>query len=347
MQSLPRRRSLLFLFGALVPLFCGLTWPKENIPFSILAATASAVGAGPSLAANLAPVESHQAGQDFQTRCHAPGVLVCQGFDSPVDFVPAKPPQSGLYPAWDHMLRGTFDSNLKASGEGSLRFEIPTHSPANAAGYWFQSMGRSFGENSAFYVQFRQRFSKEMLTNKWGDTSWKQVIFHNHAATCADVELTTAQYYHDGFPIMYTDCGARSLATNGGTPPYQLEQGDYNCWYGQYNGKSCLMYPADQWVTFFYQVLIGHWGKPDSSINAWVAMDGGPYRQWIKMTSFVLRNAHPGEDYDSVTLLTYMTNKDPQIDHPTAYSWYDDLIISTYPIAVPNASTNPAVSKKN
>src|SRR5215831_5273586 len=192
--------------------------------------------------------------EDFETRCHDPGVLVCQGFDSSEVAEPAKWPGAGLYPAEDGSIPGIIDSTVKASGNGSLRFEIPSRSGSNGAGYWKQPFGKNFGEGSTFYVQFRQRFSKEMLKNDWGDTTWKQVIFHNGSATCADVELTTVQYYHDGFPTMYTNCGSRSLFTNGGKPPTQLEQGDFNCWYGKFDSKSCFMYPADTWITFYYEV---------------------------------------------------------------------------------------------
>ena len=278
---------------------------------------------------------------DFQKRCQAPGVLVCQGFDSPAISIPAKWPGSGLYPAGDNLIHGAFTSTPRASGEGSLRFEILTHTGANAAGFWRQYIGRSFGEGATFYVQFRQRFSEEMLKNNWGDTTWKQVIFHNRASTCADVELTTAQYYNTGIPYMYTDCGSRHLTTNNSNPPYKFHQGDYNCWYGHLNPKDCFFYPANQWVTFYYQVSIGHWGKPDSTINAWVGLDGKPLKQWVKMPKFVLRNDHPGQDYDCVTLLTYMTNKDPGRDLPTAYAWYDELIVSTQPIAPPTPATVP------
>lgn len=279
---------------------------------------------------------------DFDKRCHASGVLVCEGFDSADKFRAAKWPASGLYAAADGQLRGTLDTNVKTSGQGSLRFEIPPHSPANAAGYWRQAIGKEFGSGTTYYLQFRQRFSKEMLKNPFGDTTWKQALFHNGSATCSEIEIATVQYYHDGFPMMYTDCGARMIATNGGQPPYLLEQGDYNCWYGQYNAKSCFMYPADQWITFYYQVSVGHWGKPDSVINAWVALDGQGYRQWIKIKDFVLRNDHPGQDYDTVTLLTYMTGKSMTINHPTAYTWYDELIVSSEPIAPPVASAGQA-----
>ena len=275
---------------------------------------------------------------DFDKRCHASGVLVCEGFDPADKFRPAKWPATGLYPSGDGQLRGTLDTSVKASGQGSLRFEIPPHSPANASGYWRQAIGKNFGTGTTYYVQFRQRFSREMLKNPFGDTTWKQALFHNASATCSEMEITTVQYYQAGFPFMYTACGARMIATNGGNPPYLLEQGDYNCWYGQYNAKSCFMYPPEQWVTFYYEVSVGHWGKPDSAVNAWVALDGQQYRQWIKIKDFLLQNDTPGQDYDTVTLLTYMTGKSMKIDHPTAYTWYDELIVSTEPIAPPTAS---------
>jgi hypothetical protein len=280
--------------------------------------------------------------ETFEERCHKEGVLVCVGFDTPKEFVPAKWPNSGLYPAWDNAYRGSLDTGVRASGKGSLRFEVPSHSAANAAGSWVQRMGHSFGEESTFYVEFRQRFSAEMLKNKWGETSWKQVIFHNSASSCSDVELTTGQYYQEGLPIMYTDCGGRGIFTNNGTPPYKLEQGDYDCWYSHINRKDCFFYPSNQWTTFYYQVSIGHWGKPDSTVNAWVALDGQPFRQWIQLPNFILKNDTPGRDYDTVTLLTYMTNKNATVDHPVAYTWYDELIVSTAPIAPPTAaSSNP------
>jgi hypothetical protein len=289
---------------------------------------------------SLESADSVQELRSFEERCSAPGVLVCQGFDSPEEYRPAKYPDAGLYPAWDGAIRGVRDTSIKASGSASLRFEVPSHSAANASGYWKQPMGKEFREGSTFYVQFRQRFTKEMLKNNWGGTTWKQVIFHNKAATCGAVELTTVQYYTTGIPTMYTNCGGHSLFTNNGNPPTKLEQGDYNCWYGNYNAKDCFFYPAEEWVTFYYQISVGNWGKPNSTINAWVALDGKPYKQWIQMPNFVLEKDRPDEGFDTVTLLTYMTAKSAQTDHPVAYTWYDDLIISANSIALPSISSD-------
>ncbi|HKV62598.1 MAG TPA: hypothetical protein VJO16_11835 [Candidatus Acidoferrum sp.] len=323
---------------------CGFAFGRVLIPHPLAPLPEpSPILAGTEAQATALPNEAPevQEPQDFNARCHAAGVIVCQGFDSPLISIAARWPAPGLYPGADTLIHGAFDRSQKASGEGSLRFEILPHTAANAAGSWRQLFGRNFGEGATFYVQFRERLSPEMLQNDWRDTSWKQVIFHNEAATCADVELTTGQYYHAGFPIMYTDCGSRGIVTNDGTPPYKLQQGEYNCWYGNYNAKDCYHYAANQWITFYYQISIGHWGKPDSSINAWVGASGKPLRQWIKMPNFILKNGHPGHDYDCLTLLTYMTNKNPGQDLPAAYAWYDDLIVSTKPIAPPTPAIQP------
>ena len=281
--------------------------------------------------------EQPQEPRDFETRCHAPGVLVCEGFDSPEKFEPAKDPGSGLYPAWDGEFRGTMDKSITASGAGSLKFTLPSLSAANSAGYWKQAMGKDFGEESSFYVQFRQRFSPEMLTNKWGvDTYWKQVIIHNGPQTCADVQLATVNEHRQGYPTMYSRCGSDSFYVDLHNGDYLMEQGDYNCHYHNVNSKNCFMYPANIWITFYYAVNVGHWGKADSTIKAWISLAGQPYKQWVDMRNHRLFNDTPGKDFDTVTLLVYMTGKDAtKYGGPPAYTWYDELIVSTEPIAPP------------
>jgi hypothetical protein len=82
-----------------------------------------------------------------------------------------------------------------------------------------------------------------------------------------------------------------------------------------------------------------NWGQPNSTIQAWVSVGGGPYVEWINMTNHTLyedSNA-PGTDYDMVTLLPYMTNRNSSVSAgPTAYTWYDELIVSSTPVAAPN-----------
>src|SRR4029077_1953537 len=120
----------------------------------------------------------------------------------------------------------------------------------------------------------------------------------------------------DGIPILYTDCGARGMYTNGGKPPYLKQQGEtsssgYNCKYGTDYQKDpkCLRFVPNTWMTFYYQISIGDWGKPNSNIQAWAALPGEPYKQWVNMPNFVLDLDTAGHYYDSVDLLNYMTGK--------------------------------------
>jgi hypothetical protein len=283
---------------------------------------------------------------DFRERCATRGVLICEGFDDPTRFKPAVYPAPGLYPSGSGLFKGTMDTSITASGKGALRFEIDPYTSANSAGYWRQIFGRSFGPHSTFYVQFRFRISPEMLTQDWGDssgnTSWKVAIFHNVPKTCGSVELTTQNNYLYGLPIMYTDCGANAMFTNGGKPPYLKQQGDtassgYNCKFGTDYKKDpkCLRFVPNVWMTFYYRISVGDWGEPNSTIQAWAALPGGPLKQWINMPNFVLNVDTPGNNYDSIDLLNYMTGKDPRANHAIGFTWYDELIVSSDEIPAP------------
>ncbi len=76
-------------------ILCGLTFERaSDLNLAVTSASTK-------------PDAAEQRPQEFEVRCHAPGVIVCQGFDSPVIGVPASWPAAGLYPAWDKALRGT------------------------------------------------------------------------------------------------------------------------------------------------------------------------------------------------------------------------------------------------
>jgi hypothetical protein len=298
------------------------------------------------------------ASADFAARCRQPGVIVCQGFDDASLFRSAKWPASGLYPSGAGSLGGSFDGTTSRSGKGSLMFTVPSQAGANSAGYWRQlfatkmsdgpTSARMFGAHTSFYVQYAQRFSPDYLTNKWpvlggGETNWKQQIISNDSSTCGNVELTTVNAYNRGFPQMYSQCGADDFEVPIAGEDYLLEQSatsaGYDCRYHDPTPKTCFIYPKDIWATFYYAVSIGSFGQPDSTVDAWVSVDGLPYRQWIHMPGHTLDEDTPGADYDMVTLLPYMTGRDPSVSAgPTSYTWYDELIVSSEPIAAPTTS---------
>jgi hypothetical protein len=76
----------------------------------------------------------------------------------------------------------TFDTEHAASGNGCIKMEIPSNSGATSSDVrWnFADDGSvRYGENSEFYVQWRQRFSPEFLSNIYdvlsGNGGWKML----------------------------------------------------------------------------------------------------------------------------------------------------------------------------
>jgi hypothetical protein len=297
---------------------------------------------------------------DFAARCAAAGVVKCVGFDNTTtDIVRG----SSLQPDGLGQYRARLDTANKASGAGSLVFELPPppHAGANIGGQWRTTgptgMGALFGQNSVFYVQFRMRLTEDMLTNTW-DSYWKTILIHYNQQTCGSIELATVNEYMGGRPAMYTDCGARHFYTNLSgqyteSTPLLTQQGDYRCQYGQVNRTTCLFFEPNQWVTFLYKVTIGTWDQPNSTVEAFVAREGDTqYRQWIKVPNFALScntdpcSQSPGRDqgYNNITLTPYMTGLSTSAGKAGVVSrlWFDELIVSTRPIAVPGAGTAPA-----
>ncbi len=272
---------------------------------------------------------------DFQARCQAAGVIKCLGFDAAADFVRGQT----VFPADDGQMHATRDTTMKASGAGSLRFEIPSLSTSDAAGQFRVLFGQDFGQGKTFYAQWRQRFSSEFLIPYAGTSGWKQQIFwHGIGGSCTDVQLVTNHYYWQNFPILYTACGARGLYKTLPDGDVQLQQGDYNCTNRQDGSgeDNCAFYKPNKWMTFSYQVSIGTWNQPTSRIQAWIADEGQPLRKWIDISNFVINNDSPStKAFRQVDLTPYMTGKNGSVHHPLAYTWYDELIISTQPIASP------------
>jgi hypothetical protein len=283
---------------------------------------------------------------DFQARCAAAGVVLCEGFDDPSRFGAAVYPGTGLYPAGDNNIHGEQDTSVKASGAGSLKLNGVV-AAANTAGQWVQALPTTFGQNTTFYVQYRYRISKEMLSGTGGGR--KLSIFHYAFNSCADLEITTQNTYFRGMPQMYTDCGAQVAERTSGSTIY-LQQGSdpfpsgdgWNCPYGGISATKCLLFQADTWMTLYYKVDIGTWGSANSRIQAWVAYDGQPLKQFINMPNYHINNSAPVfPGIDHVTLTPYDTGATTA---PGGAVWYDDLIVSTQPIAPPlgtSAGTAP------
>ncbi len=295
-------------------------------------------GSGSSLDSVIVNVQGGSGSNDFASRCSGSGVVACIGFDSQADL------DGKELQAFDGSLQYTsVDTNVYASGGGSMRQEIPPFSGAAASGGWASALGDQFGPGDTLHVQFRQRFSQTMLDTYYNPGGgWKQVIFYGNAS-CAGVELTTVNQYHQGFPSMYTDCGGRNLQRQIGGGDVLLQQGDYNCHYqGSRPPSECGYYAGDEWMTFYYEIELGNWDTPTSHIRAYMAYEGGPMKQFVDMDNYSLSyDSSPSDRYKNILLTTYMTGKDAGQNHPTGYTWYDELIVSTQPIPAPNGEVPP------
>lgn len=284
-----------------------------------------------------APGDVGDATADFQARCSAAGVVLCEGFDDAAKFTPPAYPGSGLYPAGDGKIHGSRDTAIKTSGAGSLKLSGMA-SGANTAGQWVQDIGTTFGQNSMLYVQYRYRISPEMLSGNGGGR--KLSIFHYAFNSCADLEITTQNTYYRGFPQMYTDCGAQSAERTLGSAIY-LQQGadpfptgpGWNCLYGSTSAATCALFQANTWMTLYYRITIGTWGQANSKIEAFVGLPGQPLKQFINMPNYRINNAAPVfPGIDHITLTPYDTGATTARNGSV---WYDELIVSTQSIAPP------------
>lgn len=281
----------------------------------------------------------------FDTRCHAPEVVRCIGFDSHEET------DRYIYPPWGQtQKRGVVVADVKASGAGSLRFEVPSNSGANTSGSFSlnfaEDLSLQFGEGEEFYIQWRQRFSQEFLTTYYqGGLGWKQMVLGEgdrpgyYTPGCTQLEIVVSNSEQRGYPQMYHSCGGK----DGLFEPLFVSR--------------TVRYVPNEWMTFLVHVKIGTWYRndfdyhADSTIQLWVSREGQPSELVVDFSpepatlfgfkipgtgsGYDIANNNPVAKYGKVMLTVYHTGKDEAQSHPTGYVWYDELIISRAKIPDP------------
>ncbi len=107
---------------------------------------------------------------------------------------------------------------------------------------------------------------------------------------------------------------------------------------GDEASSDCVLWPADEWVTITQQVTIGKWvsrlNDPTrgSNVRIWMQRQGRQPVLVIDYDRNLRAPEKPFMKYGKIWLLPYMTNKNPLEDHPEAYMWFDELIVSRAPI---------------
>jgi len=301
-------------------------------------------------------------------------VIKCVSFDSQSDI-------TGTYGDIHGVLPGNstpvLDSTIKASGNSSLKFTIPSNSGANSSGSYFtnfsDNLATQFGQNSDFYIQWRQRFSPEFLNTIYqGGGGWKQSIIGTgdkpgctaaQSATglcyssCTALETVTQNTYNRGFAQMYNSCsGSASHGPyNGFEQPFG--SGDFKlqnarpspyCLYSQRltsffpSTGNCFGYFPNEWMTFQVRIKAGpRVGNEftNSFVQLWIAREDQVSQLVLDWGPYNLSAGPSGENqqFGKVWLLPYNTGKSASQSHPTAYTWYDELIIATSKIADPTS----------
>lgn len=129
------------------------------------------LGASPLLSAQ----QASNAAADFAARCDGEGVILCQGFDDDSAVAGRWGDWMGVSSGKSNNVeqgyppRPTIDYQIKASGAGSIRLDVPPYASSQPSGNWFTNFSKDrtvrFGENSNFFVQFRQRISEDYLVS--------------------------------------------------------------------------------------------------------------------------------------------------------------------------------------
>jgi hypothetical protein len=326
------------------------------LPRARLAICAGALIALPAAAAT-AP---DNAISDFERRCAQPGVIRCIGFDHPNDI-------KGRYPQRTGIMRGAaepvIETTVKVSGAGSLKFTIPSNSAQDTSGAYFANfsddLSVQFGENQEFFIQWRQRFTKELISTHYkGGGGFKLIIVgtgdqpKKPYASCTDLTVVATTYNQFGFPILYNSCSGSSshgpydglyerFVDRNGQHDFRLQNARAapSCLYTQSRTSyfppvsNCFRYHPDEWMTFQLRVKTGPRVNDEfkgSHITFWMARENQPSEVVIDWPSYNLTAGPPAENqrFGKVWLTPYNTGKDPSEAHPVAYTWYDELIIS-------------------
>lgn len=327
-------------------------------------------------------------GGDFAQRCAAVGVLRCFGFDIDSDLnfgiggkMGAWGSNYGYIPPYgsSDYSRITRDTAQMASGASSLRFTIPSNVGSDVAGAWFANftpnLSYQVSEGQEVYIQWRQRFSTELLATQYLSNGFKladasggdlpacspgSANSTNCPTSCWDGDVVVQQQGQTGIPITYANCaGPYPYHPLYGYTSSVTIQNAVGCLYPTYASPPCVKMVANEWMTFQLHIKVGKWNTWSSTVQLWIAREGQPSVLVIDCSptatqkcsnsldnqasnGWYLYNSNPTYKIGKIWLVPYQTNKNPSQVTPTAYTWYDELIISTSRIPDPGSATGVA-----
>lgn len=295
--------------------------------------------------------------EDWQARKNAPGVILANGFDTESDWSETLRRQMITCGAdFKTCKTQAWDPNMAASGAGSFRHDkVGSEGPGASGDNFFifkDANGNPirFGEDANYkelWIQWRQRFDTNFLTEKYGTVfgvldlgGWKQMQILDglvdpndpfYLDTCPINEIVI-QAKRDNIPGNYHHCGK----------------------YMPFGGYSNEKFHSNEWMTFMVHISFGPgqtsadnitnqdaYGYVDSTFEFFVGREGGELKLHNRKTNFMFVQSSSPEKwgYHKMVLTSFMTGK-VQNSAPTGRTWFDELIVSTQPIAAPGATSN-------
>jgi hypothetical protein len=332
-------------------------------------------------------------------------VVHAEGFDTQAAWLSASWDKSGCQAAYAPGCRANaWDQSVKASGAGSVRFDINSQTGEGAAGNlavnFSDDLQTQFGANEEFWLQWRQRFDDYVISHDYRETSgngaWKQIILAQgdratpdgvlYGYSCSEAELVVVNISGKGYPASYLECGRYANfeeEVGGSLITRQNARGSSCIYFPSGDTSGCLRYYPNEWMTFMIHLKMGPEGTAVSSVSGesqpgfinstydfYVARQGGalqlahhqegiviPRGQYWNASrginpdneedpgyggGWTAHDAHPQAEYGKVWLTPYYTAKDATEVTQKASIWYDEVIVSTQPIAAPGGAPAPS-----
>jgi hypothetical protein len=304
----------------------------------------------------------------FTALCSQPGVVLCVPFDD-ASAIPDNEDAPGI-DNWQGIALGdpnyppTIDTVNFSNGTGSLLLTVPASGTAGAAGYFYTNMDPNFSiqftEGAELFIQWRQMFDSVMLAESVGGNGWKtfQLMTGDtptrHQPGCGNNEIVLQNTYFRGFPQGYDACEGHAsygpfqdfytddsgiVETSPAANMNMQQPLSSNCRYDtQPRFQDCVRYFGGEWMTFQLHIILGPLVNNEyqgSTVQLFIARQGQDGVQALNIPSFNLNASSNTSEQNlgRILLDVYNTNRSGSYSQDT-YVWYDDLIVSTQPIAM-------------
>jgi hypothetical protein len=292
------------------------------------------------------------ADQSFAARCQHPDVIRCFGFDDNDETLDHYVPPDGVFDQ-----RAMVDTQMKTSGRGAMRFDVPIGaSQREMTGYFainFTPGSRNLnrlseapaadyyniqiGEGESFFVQWRERIEQPLIDGSYlAAPGFSLFLFSigqgdrpdSLAESVDPLSFVLANAYYEGL-VGVNQYNDPVVATVGDTT---LLQNVVGCALGATNNPDCVRYLAEEWLTLQMGVTVGTWEMPNSRLEVWVGGESFPVTKIMdhkdRNLPRVSEVSRFGKVYFSLTdegRSLDVPNNDPVI---AARAWVDELIIS-------------------